>query len=166
MIAYLHAGRSLIMFPESTWNLTESTIMLPMKYGIIQMAQETGAQVIPTVLEYDRVHKLCTVCFGDPMVFEPSEDKLQAMIDLRDTMATMLWNHWERKGVFQRSTMDIEAERRNLKYSIQEYPPIDWEYEKSCIYHPYTEPEDVFEHLQMLSPNRENAFLLNKRFIQ
>lgn len=166
MIAYLHAGRSLIMFTEGTWNLTESTIMLPMKYGIIQMAQETGAQVIPTVLEYDHVHKLCIVCFGDPMVFEPSEDKLQAMIDLRDTMATMLWNHRERKSVFQRSTMDIEAECRNLKYSIQEYPPIDWEYEKSCIYHPYTEPEDVFEHLKMLSPNRENAFLLNKRFIQ
>lgn len=49
------------MFPEGTWNLTENLLMLPMKWGIIDIAKETGAQIIPTALEYDREQKKCFV---------------------------------------------------------------------------------------------------------
>lgn len=73
MSAYLNKGRSIIVFPEGTWNLTENQLMLPMKYGIIDVAQKTGAQVIPTILEYDHKQKKCFVRFEAPLVF--SEDR-------------------------------------------------------------------------------------------
>lgn len=163
MSAYLHIGRSIVMFPEGTWNLTENQLMLPMKWGIIDIAKETGAQIISTVLEYDREKKRCFVRFDVPMVFTPEDSKAEAIIALRDTLATMRWEFLERNGTFSRAGLDVAVKRKQLFYSVEEYPPIDWEYENSCIYHPYTEPKDTFAHLDQLIPCRENAFLFRNR---
>ena len=163
MKAYLNKGRSIVMFPEGTWNLTENQLMLPMKWGIVDIARETGAQIIPTVLEYDREQKKCFVRFGAPMLFSPEDNKADAIAILRDTLATMRWEFWERNGIFNRAEQDMDAERKKLFYSVEEYPPIDWDYESSCIYHPYAEPNMVFAHLNKLIPCKENAFLFRKR---
>lgn len=163
MSAYLHIGRSIVMFPEGTWNLTENQLMLTMKWGIIDIAKETGAQIIPTVLEYDREKKKCFVRFDVPMVFAPEDSKAEAIIALRDTLATMRWEFLERNGTFSRANLDIDSERKKLFYSVEEYPPIDWEYESSCIYHFYTATEDVFDHVNQLSPRKENVFLFVRR---
>ena len=163
MSAYLNKGRSIVMFPEGTWNLTENQLMLPMKWGIIDIAKETGAQIIPTVLEYDREKKRCFVRFGVPMVFTPEDSKAEAIIALRDTLATMRWEFLERNGTFSRASLDMDSERKKLFYSVEEYPPIDWEYESSCIYNPHSTPEDAFAHQDQLVPCRENAFLYRKR---
>ena len=163
MSAYLHKGRSIVMFPEGTWNLTENQLMLPMKWGIIDIAKETGAQIIPTVLEYDREKKKCFVRSGTPMIFYPEDSKAEAIVTLRDIMATMRWGFMERSKTFRRADLDVAVKRKQLFYSVEEYPPINWEYENSCIYHPYTEPKDAFAHLDQLIPCRENAFLYRKR---
>lgn len=63
----------------------------------------------------------------------------------KDDMAAMRWAFWERNGLFSREELDLDAERQKLFYSVEEYPPIDWAYESSCIYHPHTEPEDVWQ---------------------
>lgn len=162
MSAYLNKGRSIVMFPEGTWNLTENLLMLPMKWGIIDIAKETGAQIVPTLLEYDREQKKCFVRFGSPMTFSPEDSKADAIVTLRDTMATMRWEFWERNGTFCRADLDMGAEREKLFYSVVEYPPIDWEYESSCVYHPYDVPDHVFAHLDQLIPSWENAFLFRK----
>lgn len=157
MTAYLNKGRSIVMFPEGTWNLTENQLMLPVKWGIIDIAKETGAQIIPTVLEYDREKKKCFVRFGAPMVFSPEDNKADAISALRDTLAAMRWDFWERNGTFSRKKMDMDAERKKLFYSVEEYPHIDWEYESSCIYQPHTAPK------YHLKPCKENAFLFRKQ---
>lgn len=163
MSAYLNKGRSIVMFPEGTWNLTENQLMLPMKWGIIDISKQTGAQIIPTILEYDREQKTCFVRFGIPMIFSPEDNNAKAIGILRDTMATMRWDFGERNSVFSRADLDVEAERKKLFYSVEEYPPIDWEYESSCIYHPHTGPKAAFAHLDRLIPCWENAFLFRKR---
>ena len=163
MAAYLNKGRSIVMFPEGTWNLTENQLMLPMKWGIIDIAKETGAQIIPTLLEYDREKKKCFVRFDVPMVFAPEDSKAEAIIALRDTLATMRWEFWERNGTFSRASLDMDSERKKLFYSVEEYPPIDWGYESSCIYHLHETTEDAFAHLTQLAPRKENAFLFVRR---
>lgn len=125
MSTYLNKGRSIVMFPEGTWNLTENQLMLPMKWGIIDIAKETGAQIIPTVHEYDREQKKCFVRFDTPMTFSPEESKADAIAALRDALATMRWEFWERNGTFSRADLDMDVERKKLFYSVEEYPPID-----------------------------------------
>lgn len=75
----------------------------------------------------------------------------------------MRWDFWERNGTFRRKDLDMDAEQKKLFYSVEEYPPIDWDYESSCIYQPYTDPEDAFAHLDKLIPCGENAFLFRNR---
>lgn len=163
MTAYLSEGRSIVVFPEGTWNLTENKLMMPMKWGIVDVAQKTGAQIVPTALEYDIIWKRCFVRFGEPMVVSPEDSKAEAIAALRDTMATMRWDFWERNGFFSRAELDLDAEQKKLFYAVEEYPSIDWEYENSCIYHPYIEPGDAFAHLDNLRPCKENAFLFRRR---
>lgn len=131
--------------------------MLPMKWGIVDIARETGVQIIPTALEYDREKNKCFVHFGAPMLFSPDDNKANAIAALRDTLATMRWKVWERNGITNRAELDIDAERKKIFYSVEEYPPIDWNYESSCIYHPYAEPDMVFD-LDKLIPCKETAF--------
>lgn len=163
MSACLRKGRSIVMFPEGTWNLKENQLMLPMKWGVIDVAKETGAQIVPTVLEYSREQKKCFVRFGEPMVVSLEDSKAEAIAALRDTMAATRWAFWERNGLFSRAELDLDAEQKKLFYAVEEYPPIDWEYESSCIYYPHTEPQDAFAHLDRLIPRKENAFLLRER---
>lgn len=160
MSAYLRKGRSIVMFPEGTWNLTDNQLMLPMKWGIIDIAKETDAQIVPVVLEYDHKSKRCFVRFGEPMIFSAEGNKAEAIAALRDTMATMRWELWKRMGLFPRAELDLEVERRKLFYSVEEYPPIDWEYESSCIYHPHPQVEII---PPSLISKRENAFLFRER---
>lgn len=163
IIDYLNRDQSIVMFPEATWNLTMHQPMLPMRWGIVDIAWKTGARIVPVVLEYDRESMWCSVVFGKSMTFSPEMDKKESILVLRDTMATMRWEFWERKGIFDRFKLDVAKERQEMFYSIEEYPPIEWEYEQSCIFHPYTEPEEAFAHLQHLIPCRENAFLFRGR---
>ena len=79
------------------------------------------------------------------MVFSPDDSKAEAITALWYTMAAMRWAFWERNGLIGWEELDLDAERQKLFYSAEEYPSIDWAYENSCIYHPHTEPEDVWQ---------------------
>ena len=159
IVARLNIGQSVLWFPEGTWNLTENQLMLPMKWGIVDVAREAGAQVIPVGLDYDRENKVCKVRFGEPRVFDAQDDKAQAIAHLRDAMATMRWNFMEERGVYRRRELDFDEERKALRYSIEEYPPIDWAYEESCIFKPWVDVQEVFAHLEQIKPILRNAFL-------
>ena len=92
VLEYLAKGQSILWFPEGTWNLTPSQLMMPMKWGIIDMARQAGAQIIPAALDYDREKNTCRVKFGAPLAGDALENKAEAIRNLRDTMATLRWD--------------------------------------------------------------------------
>ena len=51
-------------------------------------------------------------------------------------MATLRWRLMERRPVMRREEASAEALRAEAHRAIEEYPTIDWEYEKGCIYQP------------------------------
>lgn len=163
VISYLEKNCSIIMFPEGTWNLTDNELMMPMKWGIIDIAKEAHAQIIPVILDYDRKEKTCHIYFADPLLYGEDADKATEIGRLRDMMSAVRFSYFEQRKA-SRKEMDIEAERKEQRYSIEEYPSIEWQYESSCIYCPYPKAEDVFAHLNDLQPTMKNAFLFNKRF--
>lgn len=162
LVAYLQKGQSILWFPEEIWNLTPGQLMMPMKWGIIDIAKSCGAQIIPAALDYDREKAVCAVKFGSPMSGADFEDKAGAIRDLRDTMATLRWDLMCGQPVLHRADITPEQLKEEMYRVIDEYPPLDWEYESSCIYQPYPTPEEVFAHLDRLIPSKENAFLLRK----
>jgi len=134
--AYLEKGRSVIIFPEGTWNLSENLLMLPMKWGIVDVASEAGVPIVPVVLDYDRESNKCIACFGEKISFDKNCDKAMGIRILRDSLATMRYECMEHKGIYKRSEMNTLEERKMLRYSLREYPKIQWMYEQSCIFRP------------------------------
>ena len=110
VVAYLKKGKPILWFPEATWNLTDNLLMLPMRWGIIEVAQRTNAQIIPMVLDYDRAQKVCRVRFGEALNAEAFTSKQQGIITLRDTMATLRWDFTSRNQVNRADIYHAEKE--------------------------------------------------------
>ena len=159
VLEYLAKGQSILWFPEGTWNLTSSQLMMPMKWGIIDMARTAGAQIIPAALDYNRETNTCRVKFGAPMAGDDLENKAEAIRDLRDTMATLRWDLMCSQPVLHRADITPEQLKEKMYRVIDDYPPLNWEYESSCIYDPYLQVKIV---PSSLIPKRENIFLFKK----
>lgn len=159
ILAYLQKGQSVLWFPEGTWNLTASQLMMPMKWGIIEVARSAGAQIIPAALDYNREANTCRIKFGAPMAGDALENKAEAIRDLRDTMATLRWDLMCSQPVLHRAEITPEQLQKEMYRVIDDYPPLNWEYESSCIYHPHPQVEIV---PSGLIPKLENAFLFRK----
>lgn len=134
IIKYLVKGCSVLWFPEATWNLTANLLMLPMRWGIIEVAHRAEAQIIPMALEYDRNKRTCCVKFGNPMTGEVLADKAKGIRLLRDELATLRWDLMCNNDVLHREQLDVMQLKSEVESAIDEYPPLDWEYETTCIY--------------------------------
>lgn len=86
MLKKLGSAKSLLIFPEGTWNLEPSKTMLPLFFGIIEIDQKTNTPIIPLCLEY--VEDKCVVKYADVLTSRAGEDKVLQIENLRDTMAT------------------------------------------------------------------------------
>lgn len=162
MVEYLKKGQNIIMFPEGTWNMHEAMLMLNMKWGIIEIAKETNAQIVPVVLNYERESKTCNVVFGKTMLIDQNKDKKDAIGELRDEMATLRWNFIAGKKTYKREALDIEMLRKQQEEIYAEYPKLDVEYEKSVIFNPQPSSEDVFNPVKKIGIRKNTAFLYGR----
>lgn len=96
-IELLKKGENLLIYPEGVWNVTPNLLMLPLFPGIIEMAKETGCDIVPVAIE--RYNKEYIVNIGSEFSVDKkikqglSEDEIKMY--LRDEMATLKWNIME-----------------------------------------------------------------------
>lgn len=162
LTAYLQNGQSIMWFPEGTWNMSDNLLMLPMKWGIIDVAAKANAQIVPTVLEYDRETMICSVRFGAPITPNKSTIKAEAIEDLRNAMATLRWMAREQYPPLKKEEIDREKLRQGVYVAVEEYPEANLEYEKRFIFQPHPTSEEVFTPIQCIEARRKNAFLFAK----
>lgn len=164
LLEYLSRVQSIVWFAEGTWNLTPNLLMLPMRWGIIEVARQANAQIIPLALDYDRSKNLCRVKFGAPLAGADLEDNRNGIRTLRDVMATLRWELMDDRPTLSRAETDPEELRKEVEAAIDDYPTLNWVYECSCIYEPpnYISPDEAFEHLQHLILCKENSFLFRE----
>lgn len=129
MIKLLLDGHSIVIFPESTWNLSPNKLHLPMNFGFIDIAKKTGVPIVPVVDEYTydsssqkekikRIH----IRFGKPihvMRMDSLKDKLE---EYQEAISTIRWELFEEKGIFRRDKLSnteyinfVEGNLKNLK---------------------------------------------------
>lgn len=115
--------------------ISDNLLMLPMRWGIIETAYTAGAQIIPMALMYDRDKKECYAKFSEPIYGEQLTDCRNGIQLLRDSIATLRYELMEECGKVQpRYILQSELWQKENKDIIAEYPPLDWQYEKSVIY--------------------------------
>ena len=127
MVRLLRCGANIMIFPEGTWNLSENSIVNDIAYGAVYSAIETGASICPIAIEqYD---KRFVINMGKIIeVTGKNINKKKLNCELRDMLATLKWQIWEREGLKKRSDISdyywenfIEQRRREWKeYSLRE----------------------------------------------
>jgi 1-acyl-sn-glycerol-3-phosphate acyltransferase len=169
LLRHLRLGHSLVIYPESTWNLSPNLPMLPMHFGCISISLQSGVPILPIYLHF--MDGVCHVDINTP--FHPPTDKLSAIRELRDIMATSAWKYYEADKPLQRKTLDMDYWEDNIADRFAVYEKTTRknsagfrQSEAQLIFRPKGQAsfDEVFAHLDHLIPSRENAFLFRKRF--
>lgn len=167
MISHLRRNGNLMYFIEGTWNVTPNLPVLPCYWGIVDVAKKGHAMIVPVAADQYENHFKINVgkLFDMSKYGEGTEEKSQAIGDLRDTLATLKYEIWESFGTQKRDEVDPHEWDDYLNQRFQEWPYFNSSYIKDLIYKPkgVVSEEEVFGFTKLLKPKRENAFLLNKR---
>lgn len=131
IVKYLLKGKNVCIFPEGTWNLSPSRLLLPLYWGGIEIAREANVPIIPLVLEY-RGYDIY-VKWGAPIYVGMEDNKQDKINELSDSLATLKWDIWEMFPMLSRRDVNSEEWKQEVCRRLAEYPQLDYEYEKSCV---------------------------------
>ncbi len=167
MIDHLQAGGNLMYFIEGTWNITPNLPMLPCYWGIVDIAKKGNAIIVPVAAEqYGKTFKVNIGKNFDMQQYGSGvEEKKKAIGDLRDTLATLKWEIWEQEEPIKRSELVGDEWDQYVAARFAEWPYFNEEYIQGLIYKPkdVVTREEAFGPIKRLVPNKQNAFLFDKR---
>ncbi len=175
MLKLLEENQSIKIFPERTWNVTDNEIILPFKWGTVLIAQKSQRPIIPIIMEYDYIKKVCYYNIGQSILISKDDDLVNANNHLRDKMASLRYEIWESTNDQNDIRLDGKAytdySRKRFyngyKQKIkEEYSMFEEKEEAEFIYRPYVTAKDAFKHLDNIIPNHNNAFLFAKTIKQ
>lgn len=186
MVATLRAGDNLMYFPEGAWNMSPNLPMLPCFWGIVDVAKQGNADIVPVAIEQYGKHFKINI--GSNINFESYgssvEDKTECISLLRDSLATLKWEIWETEPIHR---ADIESNywQQYQKSRFSEWPFISRDciqtfgtgdndsefvrfnqmYIGSLTFKPKGSfgVDEAFAHLHQISPSLNSAFLFNKQ---
>ncbi len=168
MINVLRNGGNMMYFPEGTWNLTENLPVLPLPFGVIDVAMRAGATIIPIGIE--QYGKEFYLAVGENFDIgnydkESIESKITAINDLRNCLATLKWDIWSSISQEISDSINAETFSSHISERLQEWPGMTLEQFLESGYKPknITPRKKAFVHIENLTPNYNNAFLFNKR---
>lgn len=84
----LDHNNCVAMYPESTWNLSPNSLILPLNWGCIRIALKSKVPIVPVVTLFKENTSYTNI--GLP--FFPSANAKWSIDELRDIMATMQYN--------------------------------------------------------------------------
>ena len=166
MIGHLQAGGNIMYFPEGAWNLSPNLPVLPCYWGIVDVARKGNAIIVP--IAADQYGKHFKINIGSDIDMSEygnsAEEKTRAINDLRDTLATLKWEIWETEHE-KRENVDASYWDNYIRKRLEEWTYYGIEYINSLIYTPkdVVRNDEAFEHLNVLAPKINNAFLFSKR---
>lgn len=167
MIDHLNNNGNLMYFPEGTWNLSPNLPMLPCYWGIVDVAKKGNAIIIPVAAEQYGKHFKINIGKNIDMNFygDSNEEKTKAINDLRDCLAKLKWEIWETEPMIERQNITGKEWDEYISERFKEWPYFNEEYISGLIFKPknVVEGEEVYAPVKKLIPNRNNAFLYNKR---
>lgn len=111
----LKNGSSVLVFPEGGHNNTENNLVNKLFASPYILASRTGCKVVPIAPFYEFGSDKIYMNFGDPIDLSKYEDKKEALLDLRDIFATMVYENIEKH-----STPYVRPEGRDIHMDFME----------------------------------------------
>lgn len=131
MVKLLRKGMSMVIFPEGIWNLSESLPVLGLYSGAVVAAKEAGVPIVPVAIEQQEKHFYINVGEEIDMATVAVED---GVTYLRDTMATLKWEIWERLPVVKREDVEKGWHERFVEERLAECPYLNIEIVNKRVY--------------------------------
>lgn len=112
MISLLLKGHSILIYPETAWNLSPNKLHLPLNWGFIDIAQKTGVPIIPmnincvydTSTSKERITHI-HIRYSKAIYVSRNDDLIEKLNEFSEVMATTEWDMLEKRGVFSRSSI-------------------------------------------------------------
>lgn len=164
----LKQNDNIMILPEGTWNLSENKIINDTHFGAVELALQNDAVIIPIALEqYDKRFVLNIGEIFDPdiakrqftnMKYSELVDdskfavmrykiKLSANRILRDNLATLKYEIWEKEGITRRKSIPYDYWQEFIKERREEWPgySMSEQYRNGCF------PKEIKEYDDMLN---------------
>lgn len=169
LVRAIQLDTSVLIYPEGTWNKSPNDLMNKLFPGVYDVAEKTGALVVPIASVI--VEKDIYTVRGE--AFDITQyDRVNGMINLRDRMATLRYELIESYAKEKRENLPFGQEATDYwkKYIDDLMAEVEfYDYEEELhtkfVDKTITTYEMAFEHLEFLKPNKNNAFLFDKRLI-
>lgn len=129
MISVLLKGHSIIIFPETAWNLSPNKLHLPINYGFLDVAQKTGKPVVPMIMEFtydtssakERITHI-HIRYGEPIEVAEYDGLADKLEEFKEKISTMRWDLIAEKGLYTRGSVSnqdyinyVKGNLRNLE---------------------------------------------------
>ena len=167
MINHLQNDGNLMYFIEGTWNMSPNLPMLPCYWGIVDIAIKGNATIVPVAAEQYDKHFVINI--GENFDMSKYDcttiGKSNGIDSLRDTLATLKWEIWEYMPMAKRSELVGDEWDKYKEERYKEWPYFNDEYIDGLVFKPKNviTNKETFAHVKKLTPNRNNAFLFDKR---
>lgn len=168
-IAYLRGvellknGGSLMIYLEGARNGTENLPVMEMFQGTAKMAIEANTKIVLIAIEQYKNRFVINI--GNEIFPNNFRNNIDLTQKLRDILATLKWEIWEREELLSRSSMAYNYGELFIKeFEARIFPYDTLESVEKTRYHSViSSPKEVFAHLDFINPCINNAFLFNKR---
>ncbi|MCI8794778.1 MAG: 1-acyl-sn-glycerol-3-phosphate acyltransferase [Bacilli bacterium] len=188
-IKYLVHGANILLYPEGVWNLTPNLLVLPLWPGVIRIAQQANADIVPVAIE--QYGHSFIINYGPNFEITNHDINDLEYIDLcrnilRDNLATLKYEIFLSKRCIKRSKIGeyeeylkkFENTRLNEWKDKDKNPIYTLDLVKSRTYREsdknvsdlvgekvlYASPIEAFNFIKNLSVSKNNAFLLRRDF--
>lgn len=142
MLAILNKQKNLLLYPEGTWNMTPSKPLIPLNWGVVELAKISGRPIVPLVAEY--YTEGCYVKFGQPIYINEATSKKDGIEWVAEAMASLRWEIWEHSSTaMSREQLKKDFEEM-IKHRLAAYPKFDLDYEISVVRGIENSPEHVW----------------------
>lgn len=162
----LKSGSSVLIFPEGGHNNTENNLVNRLFSSPYVLAKKTGCKVVPIAPFYEFGSDRIYMNVGDPIDLAKYEDKKDALSDLRDIFATMVYENIERYSTpyVRPNGKDIHIEfmeQRRQEYLKNSWTRDVWDEELTR----YLDSEEreylsVMESVDGIDINKNNAYIM------
>lgn len=172
-----------MIFGEGTWNLSENEIIYDISFGTVDIAMSTNGVILPIGIEqyennfivnfgeiYDPnliAKTITNIPYNQLNLNNPKEKSLQYIIkeftnnELRDRLATLKYEIWEKNGIVKRESIQVDYWKRYIEERLKEWPGYSMQEQIDSVYHPKykIEYEQVKDDLKKVKPNENNQFM-------
>ena len=167
MSELLRQGGSMLMFPEGVQNISPNALLGHLYAGAVELAITCGAEIVPIAIARRGDHYYFNI--GRNIHYDGCSiaDRFQLTENLRDRMATLLWELIEQFPRSRRKDIPKTIYEDYLKSVLTLNTEYSFTVEDilATQFHPkgITAQKEAFAFMGKLIPKKENAFMFDKR---